>query len=330
MKALISTFFFLITFLSYSNAYDYSYIDKKVSNYPHFNNVKTLTIRISNDFNSDTEKARAIYTWIALNINYSDAYNTTYINNTFEFYTSIYQKNKALKEKEIKTLELVIKSKKANCYGYSLLYKKLCDEFNIETKIIFGLTKSNTNDIGVDRVIKDHAWNAVKINNKWRLLDVTWSAGFQDMYTKRFIKSFNDSYFFTSPDEFITHHYPAKEDWQLIKKTVNLKEFFLTPILYSHYFDSNLLVSAVHTGIIYISKNTKSITLYFDKIPKDPNLYYQFEKDFKAKKIIVNKIKNNRYYVKIKVKNFIATSLTIFNNEKATIGFKIETQNNNQ
>jgi hypothetical protein len=53
MKALISTFFFLITFLSYSKIDNYNYIDQKVSYYPAFNDIKTLTIRITNDFDTD-------------------------------------------------------------------------------------------------------------------------------------------------------------------------------------------------------------------------------------------------------------------------------------
>ena len=329
MKLLISTFFFLISFQIHANVYDYNYIDKKVSNYPAFNNAETLTIRITNDFNTDTEKARAIYTWIALNIKYNDAYNSIYNNNIYNFYYTDYQKNRSLKKKEIKIIEYVLNSKIANCYGYSLLYKSLCNKLNIESKIIYGITKSNIKDIGIDRVIKDHAWNIVKINNKWELIDVTWSAGYQDMRTKKFIKSFNDFYFFTSPNEFINHHFPAKEKWQLITEPVKKKEFFSTPIFYSDYFNSDLKISNKHNGIIYITKNTKTITLYFDEIPKEPILNYIFENDLKAKKLSLKKSKNNTYQVTLKIKDNTAKNLTIFSEGEASIGFKIERLNNN-
>lgn len=329
MKLLISTFLFLITLVCYSNVYEYNPIDKKVASYPAFTDTQTLTIRISNDFKIDSEKARAVFTWIALNVKYNDAYNTIYKNNIYNLHYSAYQKSRALKKKEIEIVEHVLNSKQANCFGYSLLFKSLCNKLNIESKIIYGLTKSNINDIGIDRVIKDHAWNTVKINNKWELIDVTWSAGYQDMQTKKFIKCFNDFYFFTPPKDFINHHFPAKQEWQLIAEPIQLKDFFATPILYSDYFNSNLKIANQHSGLIYITKNTKTITLYFDEIPKEPVLHYSFDNDLKAKKIVIKKINESRYFATLKIKNKNAKNLTIFSHGEASIGFKIKTQNNN-
>ncbi|WP_055443051.1 transglutaminase domain-containing protein [Lacinutrix himadriensis] len=336
MKLLISTFFFLISLACHSNIYEYNSniyeynsIDKKVASYPTFRDAKTLTIRISNDFKTDIEKARAIFTWIALNVKYNDDYNSIYINKTHNIYFSEYQKNRARQKKEADIIKYVFNSKEANCYGYSILYKTLCNKLHIESQIIYGLTKSSINDIGIDRVIKDHAWNSVKINNKWELIDVTWSAGYQDMLTKKFIKSFNDFYFLTSPKELINDHFPAKKQWQLIENTINLEEFFATPILYSAYFNSNLKIAKQHSGILYITKNTKTITLHFDTIPQKTNLHALMDNDFRAKKIVVKKNKISGYLVTLKVKNKNAKSLTIFNNGEAVIGFKIETQNNN-
>ncbi|MBU2939671.1 hypothetical protein KO494_08985 [Lacinutrix sp. C3R15] len=329
MKLLISTFLFLITLVCYSNVYEYNPIDKKVASYPAFTDTQTLAIRISNDFKTDIEKARAVFTWIALNIEYNDDYNSIYNNNIYKVYYSDYQKSRELKKKEINIIEYVLNSKTANCYGYSILYKTICNKLNIESQIIYGLTKSDINDIGIDRVIKDHAWNIVKINNKWELIDVTWSAGYQDMQTKKFIKSFNDFYFFTAPDKFINHHFPAKQEWQLTQKPVKLKDFFATPIFYSHYFDSNLKIAKQHSGIIYTSKDQKTITLYFDEVPKKPILHYLLDKDLNAKKIFLRKSKDNKYFTTIRVKNKNAKNLTVFSNTEACIGFKIETQNNN-
>ena len=329
MKLLISTFLFLITLGNPPNIYEYNSIDKKVASYPAYNNAKSLTVRITNDFNTDIEKARAAFTWIALNIKYNDDYNSIYNNNIYKVYSSNYQKNRDLKKKETETIKHVLNSKEANCYGYSILFKVLCNNLNIESKIIYGLTKSNINDIGINRVVKDHAWNTVKINDKWKLIDVTWAAGYQDIQTKKFIKSFNDFYFFTSPKEFINHHFPEKQEWQLIAKPIKLKDFFASPIFYSAYFNSNLKIAKQHSGIIFITKNTKKITLLFDEIPKEPILHYVLDTDFKAKKLNIRKNKDNKYFATLKVKNKNSKNLTIFNNGDASIGFKIETQNKN-
>ena len=53
-----------------------------------------------------------------------------------------------------------LKTKKANCTAYSTITYMLCKEAGIECRIICN---------------KTHAWNIVKVNNKWYHLDVTWN-----------------------------------------------------------------------------------------------------------------------------------------------------------
>ena len=55
----------------------------------------------------------------------------------------------------------------------------------------------------------NHAYSAIKLDNKWYLLDVTWGAG--KIEDKKFIKKYDEFYFCTDPELFILNHFPDKE-----------------------------------------------------------------------------------------------------------------------
>src|SRR5690606_21751730 len=95
------------------------------------------------------------------------------------------------------------RSKKGLCHGYSELYNYVAKRVGLESIMIPGTSKSHPTHIGKLPTVADHAWNAVKTNGKWHLIDVTWAAGGIDGATKKFVSKFNDSYFFTDPEVFL-------------------------------------------------------------------------------------------------------------------------------
>lgn len=74
MKKIKIGFIFLllnIIFTCSVFAQKYNEVDKIVLKYPkNFNSTEQLADKINNDFKSDYDKARAIYSWIAFNIKY--------------------------------------------------------------------------------------------------------------------------------------------------------------------------------------------------------------------------------------------------------------------
>lgn len=325
MRLFFYTLFFFISL--YSFAIDYSIIDKKVSNYPDYKSIDVLCFRISNDFIMDEEKTRAAFTWVALNIVYNNNYNVVYNNNMIAIYKSEYQRLRTINKREVKIVNHVFKSRKANCFGYAHLYRKLCEKLGVKSKVIYGVTKSNISDIDANKTHKDHAWNIVKVNNEWKLVDVTWAAGYQDTSTKKFIKKFNDFYFFTNPKALINHHFPVDPKWQLLAKPISKRAFFSTPIFYSDYFNANFRLSKTHGGTIYVSNEKKIITLFFDKIPKKNILHYKYQNDSSIKKLKIKKNREGQFFSKIKFSNKKKSHLVIFNNLKASIGLKVELKN---
>ena len=70
IKKIIFTILFSLFFLNLSLAQKYNAIDSIVLKYPDFGSTEKLAERIQKDFISEHDKARAIYSWIALNLNY--------------------------------------------------------------------------------------------------------------------------------------------------------------------------------------------------------------------------------------------------------------------
>ena len=103
--------------------------------------------------------------------------------------------------------------------GYALLYKKMADAIGLECVFIEGNSKGS-----VFGGWESHAWNAVKINDKWELLDVTWAAGFTDE-NEKFHQVFQPGFFLTLPRIFALNHFPEDEKWQLLNPPIGKNEF---------------------------------------------------------------------------------------------------------
>lgn len=307
-----------------SFAQNYKTIDETVKQYPIYKNLKTLNIRVNNDFTNDEAKARAYYTWIALHIDYDIERINKPIPFNVIFYRTLKEYQKKKREADLKTIWKIMREQKAVCSGFSLIFKELCDLSGIESQVIRGVTKVNANEINSNKNIKDHAWNAVKINNKWKLLDITWSTGFQDLNTKSWVKDFDDTYFFMNPGHFLTSHYPEYSKWQLIDNKIDRAMFFASPIYYPKYFESGFKISSFQNGLIKVlntGKNTISIS--FQKIVDSSKIQYKFSKDSYSKKLRLKQNGTNGYVATLKYYSKLEKVLTLYVGVDPILGFKI-------
>ncbi len=294
---------------------DYNSVDEIVKGYPNsFNKPEKLADLINNDFKTSETKTRAIYTWIALNVSYGFD-----IKKKINHYTYKSQEEKLLKEQKLREdLALkTLKSKKAVCEGYATLFKILCDLTSVECEIIRGTSKTKNIDIGKIPKSSDHAWNAVYINGKWRLIDVTWGAGYTDNKSRHFIQDFTDIYFFTDPEIFFLNHYPKNPDWILIKKTN--KEFADLPLYYRDYFKSEIKIIKPENGIIKVKKDS-NIQLIM-KNSKYETVSFKFNNEKKSQKI-EPKIDGDLCYYDIKPGK--GMYLTIYINYISFVAYKLE------
>lgn len=176
------------------------------ANPDHFASLENLAIYLTQRFDDEKSKVRSIYTWVALNI--------------------IYDQNIILGcSKNNQSAQNVWNTKVAVCEGYANLFHEMCVKAGIESRLIKGYVKRFS---GNDLRFPNHAWNSVKIDGKWQLLDVTWASvnneddkkalGINDNYAKRKL----DHYFLVNPKRMILTHLPEDPYWQLQNNYVSI------------------------------------------------------------------------------------------------------------
>jgi hypothetical protein len=162
----------------------------------------------------DEERARAIYRWITANIDYD-----------VEGFTN----GLIAAGGRGRTPEEVLAGRRGVCSEYSALFDRLCQLSGLEAVVISGFGKGSGYSVGSDIPESiNHAWNAVKIDGHWKLVDSTWGAGYLDP-SGGFIKKFEEFYFLAPPEDLIWTHLPEDPAWQLLDPTVSREEFVALP-----------------------------------------------------------------------------------------------------
>lgn len=319
--------FFLLLTVQFSFSSDYTKVDSIVKNYPKkFKSIENFAKKIESDFSTDIEKTRAAFYWIANNIayDYEDYKSGKSVYKAISYNTKE-EYNAKLQMQQLKYANQCLKKKAAICEGYSQLLKFTLLQLNIECEVVSGFTKSNTREIGRERHTEDHAWNAVKLNNKWELIDVTWSTGNRLNNPLHF--EFTDVYFLPNPKTFILNHFPKDSKWQLLKKPLNKSSFFSLPIVKTTYFNSGLEISIFNKGTLKVKPNN-TIKLLIKKIDSTKTYKYVFEKD-RYNSILELKNNNKGYYFSsLKYNPKSGKTLMVLNNRGVSIlEYKIETAN---
>ena len=174
----------------------YKRIDSFVLSIPEIasQSVRSLAMHLKEISVDDRELVRAIFTWFNCNFRYELGHDI--------FSWDDYDKQLA--------------KKKGKCEEYSKLFKAVCLSAGIPAVYISGYVPTGFTGGGYvapkneGEPYSRHAWNAVLLDGKWRLLDITWG------------------WFIQNPEVFIKSHYPLEPDprFQLLKNKVAIKEFF--------------------------------------------------------------------------------------------------------
>ena len=123
--------------------------------------ISALAQNITSGKESDKEKSRAIFEWVAKNI----AYNAPLVNTTNPPIYSALQ---------------TLQSRTVLCTGYAHLSAALHRAIGIEVKIVYG---------------ENHAWNEVMLNGVWQSEDPTYGSGYINANTYKFVRSYQPAYF---------------------------------------------------------------------------------------------------------------------------------------
>ncbi|MDQ6529326.1 transglutaminase domain-containing protein [Flavobacterium sp. LHD-85] len=307
-------------FINFTFAQKVSEVDKIVAKYPKsFDSTEKLANRIEKDFDSDYDRARAIYSWIAFNIRYD--YNA-YLNppRTQGFsYSSEAEKQRKIKQLNDNLIQKAFKSKKAVCEGFTALYQHLASLMGIKCEIIRGDSKISVRDIGRKTTSSNHAWNIVLIDKKWRLLDVTWGQGYYDSSKGRMVNDFNPAYFDTDPDYFFAKHFPDSGSY--LGNRLSKEDFLNGPLIYNTTIEKDYKIKSPDSGIIE-ARNGDKITVEIKNLSKSNQVFY-LNKYNKAVKVQNPKEKRGGLEFQMGIDNNIGDYITVFVDGNSVVSFKV-------
>ena len=191
--------------------------------------VRSLAGYLRGGTRGERERVRALYRWICDRIAY-DA--VSYRDHVFPNEDSAY----------------TLKQRKAICGGYARLLYDLGKEAGLQIELVGGEARGSA--FSRAGRIEGHAWNAVRLDSRWYLLDPTWGAGTVDddfVYEK----NFNQAYFLIPPEQLRFSHLPDNPAWQLLAKPLTRAEFLNQPVLTPAFFQLGLSwkkLPALHLG----------------------------------------------------------------------------------
>jgi transglutaminase/protease-like cytokinesis protein 3 len=236
---------------------EYISIDTKALKLPDSLTKTTEDISkyITANFKTDREKTRAIFIWVAGNIQYD-------IDNMFAI--NFYE------PKEDK-ISKPLTSRKGICENYAALFNDVCLKSGIKSFIIEGYTKQN----GFADYIP-HAWCAALIDTSWFMFDPTWGSGY--INGGKFFKKINNEYYKAAPSTMIKSHIPFDYLWQFLHYPITNQEFYEGKTVqnkskpYFNYIDSIKVyetqnhIDQLISSSYRIEKNGVKNSLIFDRL----------------------------------------------------------------
>lgn len=169
--------------------------------------VVALAQQITEGCTNDLQRASALYRWLTETIRY-DVAEWEHIVGGGDDYSHDHDPLSVLQRGT------------TVCIGYSWLFNALAQSVGLQANYLIGDVRGyrGTADDAVISAFK-HAWNGVRVEGEWLLLDATWGARqtdeTDDAYAAR-----NAYYFATPANQMIFDHLPESPDWQLLADPV--------------------------------------------------------------------------------------------------------------
>ncbi len=175
--------------------------------------VEMLAAHLARAGSTRQLKVRAIYTWVAHNLRYDAA-----LFEANKHKLNIVEADRAANDPRIggQAAEVVLRERKALCLGYSHLVTALCSQMGIPAITVNGIARSRHQPLPAAALAgPNHAWNVVRTEAGWQLMDATWAAGFLSP-AGQFVQQFSDSLFAPDPAKFGATHWPSDPAYQLL------------------------------------------------------------------------------------------------------------------
>ena len=237
MKNIFFSLFLLsISLASVAQQSKYKDVDEAVAKLGPLNNFNVAVIAdtITEKFADNEQKARAIFYWIANNIQIDP---------------------KGTRQNDDKNIlpEKVIALRKATPLGFSLLVQEMCSAANIRCLSVDGYVKNYAAEINQTIDEKNYSWNVVQLGQSpetWFYIDAARASGYLDKKSTVFTKQFTSEYFFADRKLFNLAYFPDNGAWQLGGGIKNLNNFYALPVFNNYSFALGLSKPTPITGYI--------------------------------------------------------------------------------
>ena len=219
-------------------------------------NLTALTRKLIKPFTADSAKVRSIFRWMTAYI----GYDVKQYHNVGSGYPELinFQRDSdpLVYEREYNTAVagMVFKKRLGICDGYSRLFKEMCTIAGVECNIVTGGSRDLNDRIGGYNLADGHAWNVVKINSQWQLVDVTWSSGYSDNLVTKFTRQFDENYYLAPPQRFAYNHFPADKKWYLFDERMPLKQPSPAPYRFPELWNTKVNAYSPDKGVIFVKK----------------------------------------------------------------------------
>jgi hypothetical protein len=177
--------------------------------------IAQLARKLTLNARTDSARAARLYEWIAQNLTYD----------VQGFLAGRLSDG---------TPEAVFRKRLAVCGGYVGLFERMAREVGVGAMPVMGYAKGFTYRNGDSTKRSNHAWLALRIDNRWRLVDPTWASGF--VVNGKFERKFSWDYLFIDPNELIFSHFPEENEWQLLQRPMRRSEFERLPMVHRSLF----------------------------------------------------------------------------------------------
>lgn len=266
----------------YTQNYTFQKLDSFAIHTPQYvdNNIDGLVKYCHTVATSPKEQARFYFVWVASHIHY----DTSQIGKPC-----------------LQDFNATFNDKKAICRGYTELFQHLCSESGIKSQSVIGYAKDINGHVDTTYL---HAWNVVKINQKWSLFDVTWASNhFESVQA---VDDDFDAYFNQSSFEFLKRHLPFDPIWQLRNDVLTFAAFTSDAVYQSEkdmpttpfFKDFNKIIED-EEALDKIEKSLKGTERALEFNPSEKRLYGIFNY-FKSEKAALAFYKANRMLEKLK------------------------------
>jgi hypothetical protein len=145
--------------------------------------------------------------------------------------------------------QTVFSTRKGVCEGYANLFRALGRAIDLDVVVVVGKIRRDLAPVDLIplslRVMKSnydwtlHAWNAVKVDGHWQLVDTTWDDG-----DSADAASYSVEYLMPPPTVMIVSHLPELQVWQLLQQSKSESAFEQQPLLTPHFFAEDAILSS--------------------------------------------------------------------------------------